>query len=271
MADRDPVLVVEDLCVDVESQQGKLRILSDVSLQVDANQTLGLVGESGSGKSMTASAIMRLLPAAARMTSGRVRLDGVDLGALSERQMREVRGQGIGMIFQEPMTALDPTFTVGAQVAQTMRVHERVSKKQAWAKAVEMLDRVGIPQAARRAHDHPHHFSGGMRQRVVIAMALIGEPRLLLADEPTTALDVTIQAQILDLLKELRDERGLAVVFISHDLGVISDICDEVGVMFKGEIVERGNIFEVMRSPQHEYTQQLLESSLEVSGMKKAS
>lgn len=265
----EPILVAENLCVDVAAQHGTVRILDSVSLSVNPYQTLGLVGESGSGKSMTASALMRLLPPAAKLTSGSVKLEGVDLASLSEKQMRAVRGSKIGMIFQEPMTALDPTFSVGAQVAQTVQVHTGVSRKDAWAKAVNMLERVGIPSAARRANDHPHHFSGGQRQRVVIAMALVGESKLLLADEPTTALDVTVQAQILDLLKELRDERGLGMIFISHDLGVISDICDEVGVMYKGEIVERGDIFEVMYAPQHEYTRQLLEAARETSGMKK--
>ncbi|MBB5805635.1 oligopeptide/dipeptide ABC transporter ATP-binding protein [Saccharothrix ecbatanensis] len=252
------VLEVRDLVVEVAAADGPLVVVDGVSLSVDAGETLGLVGESGSGKTLTALAVMRLLGSSARISGGQVLLEGVDLTKLDERRMRGVRGGRIGMVFQEPMTALDPAYTVGEQVAETVRRHLKLSRKDAWARAVALLDRVGIPSAERRARDYPHHFSGGMRQRVVIAMALSCEPVVLLADEPTTALDVTVQEQILTLLAELRDESGLALLFISHDFGVIADICDRVAVMYAGQVVETAPVRELFATPRHPYTDALL-------------
>ncbi|MFC4948937.1 ABC transporter ATP-binding protein [Pseudonocardia sp. GCM10023141] len=252
------VLDVRDLVVEVGTAGGPLVVVDGVSLAVAAGETLGLVGESGSGKTLTALAIMRLLGSTARVASGQVLLEGTDLTTLDAKRMREVRGGRIGMVFQEPMTALDPAYTVGEQVAETVRRHRGVGRKEAWSRAVALLDRVGIPSPERRARDYPHHFSGGMRQRVVIAMALSCDPVMLLADEPTTALDVTVQEQILTLLADLRDESGLALLFISHDLGVIADICDRVAVMYAGQVVETASVYELFAAPRHPYTDALL-------------
>ncbi|WP_066951683.1 ABC transporter ATP-binding protein [Microtetraspora fusca] len=256
------VLEINDLVVEVATAHGPMVVVSNVSLAVGAGETLGLVGESGSGKSLTTLAVLRLLGTSARIASGEILLrgpDGVlDLVTLPERRMRDVRGGRIGMVFQEPMTALDPAYSVGEQVAETVRRHLGLGRTDAWKRAVELLDRVGIPSADRRAHDHPHHFSGGMRQRVVIAMALSCDPVVLLADEPTTALDVTVQEQILTLLGELRDESGLALLFISHDLGVIADISDRVAVMYAGQVVETAPVHELFAAPRHPYTRALL-------------
>ncbi|MCO1658551.1 ABC transporter ATP-binding protein [Pseudonocardia humida] len=254
----EPVLDVRDLVVEVGTAHGPLVVVDGVSLAVAPGETLGLVGESGSGKTLTALAVMRLLGSSARIAGGQVLLEGTDLTTLGVKQMREVRGGRIGMVFQEPMTALDPAYTVGEQVAETVRRHRRVPRKQAWKRAVELLDRVGIPSPERRARDYPHHFSGGMRQRVVIAMALSCDPVVLLADEPTTALDVTVQEQILTLLAGLRDESGLALLFISHDLGVIADICDRVAVMYAGQVVETAPVHDLFAAPRHPYTDALL-------------
>ncbi|MBC3191117.1 ABC transporter ATP-binding protein [Pseudonocardia sp. C8] len=252
------MLEVRDLTVEVATASGPTVVVDRVGLSVAAGETLGLVGESGSGKTLTSLAILRLLGSSARIAGGSVVLDGTELTELDERRMREVRGGRIGMVFQEPMTALDPAYTVGEQVAETVRRHLRLSRREAWRRAVAALDRVGIPSAAQRARDYPHHFSGGMRQRVVIAIALSCDPVLLLADEPTTALDVTVQEQILTLLAGLRDESGLAMVFVSHDLGVIADICDRVAVMYAGQIVETAPVRELFARPRHPYTDALL-------------
>jgi oligopeptide/dipeptide ABC transporter ATP-binding protein len=249
---------VRDLVVEVATAHGPMVVVDRVGLSVAAGETLGLVGESGSGKTLTALAVLRLLGSSARIAGGRVLLEGTDLTTLDDRRMREVRGGRIGMVFQEPMTALDPAYTVGEQVAETVRRHRRVGRAEAWRRAVGLLDRVGIPSAERRARDYPHHFSGGMRQRVVIAIALSCDPVLLLADEPTTALDVTVQEQILTLLAELRDESGLALLFISHDLGVIADISDRVAVMYAGQVVETAPVHELFAAPHHPYTDALL-------------
>lgn len=255
-----PVLEITDLSVEAPTRDGWVTIVNQVDLSVNAGETLGLVGESGSGKSMTSLAIMRLLGQGTRISSGSVKLLGRDLVNLPEKEMREVRGEQIGMIFQEPMTALDPAYSVGDQIAQGIRVHKKVGRKEAFKRAVQLLDRVGIPSPASRANDYPHHFSGGMRQRVVIAIALACSPKLILADEPTTALDVTVQDQILGLLKEIQAEDNLAVVFISHDMGVIADVCDRVNVMYAGQIVESAPVDDLFARPQHPYTEALLAS-----------
>jgi len=229
-----------------------------VSFQVAAGETLGLVGESGSGKSVTAFAILRLLQPPGRITGGKVIFQGRDLLALPEREMREVRGAGISLIFQEPMTALNPVMRVGDQIAEALLVHGRATRAEARARAVELLEAVRIPDAARRVRDYPHQLSGGMRQRVMIAIALACRPPLVIADEPTTALDVTIQAQVLELLRELKARYNLALLLITHDFGVIAEMADRVAVMFKGKIVEQGSVRDILRRPSHEYTRSLL-------------
>jgi oligopeptide/dipeptide ABC transporter ATP-binding protein len=231
-----------------------------VSFAIEAGRVLGLVGESGCGKSMTALSLMRLVPSPGRVAGGRVLLDGRDLLALPEREMREVRGAGLAMIFQEPMTALNPVFTVGSQIAEALRLHRRMSRGEAWERATTLLDEVGIPEPARRAHDYPHQLSGGMRQRVMIAIAISCEPRVLVADEPTTALDVTIQAEILELLRALRERHGMALLLITHDLGVVAEQADEVAIMYAGRIVEQAPVEDLFARPLHPYTQALLRS-----------
>ncbi|MGE0726069.1 MAG: ABC transporter ATP-binding protein [Alphaproteobacteria bacterium] len=232
-----------------------------VGFTVGAGETLGIVGESGSGKSLTALAMLRLVPSPpGRIAAGRVRFDGTDLLTLDEGAMERVRGARIGMIFQEPMSALNPVFTVGEQIAEALRVHERMGRRAAAARAVALLERVGIADAARRARQYPHELSGGMRQRVMIAAALACRPALLIADEPTTALDVTIQAQILALLRELQREMGMAVILITHDLGVVAQMVDRVIVMYGGRIAEEGPAERVFGAPSHPYTRLLLES-----------
>ena len=231
--------------------------VDDVSFQVAAGETLGVVGESGSGKSVTAFSILRLLQPPGRITGGAIRFEGRDLLALSEAEMREVRGARISLIFQEPMTALNPVMRVGDQIAEALTVHGR-SKAEAHARAVELLDAVKIPDPARRARDYPHQLSGGMRQRAMIAIALACHPPLIIADEPTTALDVTIQAQVLDLLRELKARFNLALLLITHDFGVIAEMADRVVVMHRGRLVEEGPVRQILRAPVHAYTQSLL-------------
>ncbi|ALM82784.1 ABC transporter ATP-binding protein [Bordetella sp. N] len=231
----------------------------DVSLNVKRNETLAVVGESGSGKSVTALSILRLLPAAgARHGGGQILLEGRDLAVLPEKQMARLRGDALAMIFQEPMTSLNPTMRVGDQIAEAIRQHRKLSNKEARAEALQALEEVKIPAAATRYDDYPHQFSGGMRQRVMIAMALACKPKVLLADEPTTALDVTIQAQILSLLAELKTVRGMAVVFITHNLGVVAQIADRVAVMYAGEVVETADVDTLFANPTHPYTEALL-------------
>jgi peptide/nickel transport system ATP-binding protein len=231
-----------------------------VSFAIEAGRVLGLVGESGCGKSVMALSLMRLVPSPGRVAGGRVLLDGQDLLALPEREMRDVRGAGLAMIFQEPMTALNPVFTVGSQIAEALRLHRRMSRGEAWDRATALLDEVGIPEPARRAHDYPHQLSGGMRQRVMIAIAISCEPRVLIADEPTTALDVTIQAEILELLRALRERHGMALLLITHDLGVVAEQADEVAIMYAGRIVEQAPVEDLFARPLHPYTQALLRS-----------
>ncbi|MCU1395009.1 MAG: dipeptide transporter ATP-binding protein [Ilumatobacteraceae bacterium] len=253
-----PLLEVDGLSIDVQRSNGPLRLVGDVSFRLDAGRTLGIVGESGSGKSVTAMSLMRLLPNNLSIASGTVRFDGRDLATLSEPQLRKVRGNDIGVVFQDPQNSLNPAFTIGNQMVETLRAHSDLSRGEAKAKAVSLLDRVGIHRAASRINDYPHQMSGGMAQRVMIAMAISLGPKLLIADEPTTALDVTVQAQILALLRSIQDETGMSLLIISHDLSVIAETADQVAVMYGGQIVERGDVVEVLTAPTHPYTEALL-------------
>ncbi len=262
------LLSVDNLGVDFATPQGSVCAVREVSFRIAPREVLGLVGESGSGKSVTSLAILRLLPPQARV-SGSITFEGEDLLALPEAKMRGIRGSGIAMIFQEPMTALNPVMRVGDQVAEAVLAHgrddsaqgtSRVSKQAAWQRAVEALRTVAIPDPERRARDYPHQLSGGQRQRVMIAMAIVNRPRLLIADEPTTALDVTIQAQVLDLLNDLREKFALAMLFVSHDLAVVSQVSHRLAVMYAGTLIETGRAADVFRSPMHPYTRGLLHS-----------
>ena len=253
-----PVLEVSHLTTVIRMREGAIRPVQDVSFSVPAGGAVGIVGESGSGKSLAALSIMRLLPEAATIEAGRILFEGDDLAALSESRLQGLRGRAIGMVFQEPMTALNPLLRVGDQVAESLLLHRICPPHEARARAIEMLTRVGISDPAHRAADYPHQMSGGMRQRVMIAAALACRPRLLIADEPTTALDVTIQAQILDLLRRLRTELGTAIVLITHDLGVVAEFVDSVVVMYAGGVVERADVRALFRSPAHPYTEGLL-------------
>ena len=255
-----PLLAIERLTLDFPRDGQVARALDGVSFTVERGQVMGLVGESGCGKSMTALAVMRLVPAPGRITGGRIVFDGIDLLSLPEHAMRKLRGARIAMIFQEPMTALNPVLTAGFQVAEVLRIHKPISARAAWTRAVELLAEVGIPEPAARANDYPHQLSGGMRQRVMIAMAIACDPDLLIADEPTTALDVTIQAEILDLLRGLRRRRGMGVVLITHDLGVVAEQADRVAIMYAGRIVEEATTAELFAHPLHPYTRALLRS-----------
>ncbi|MCF8781273.1 ABC transporter ATP-binding protein [Rhodococcus ruber] len=263
----EPLLSVDGLGVEFATASGWTPVLQDVSFDVAAGQLVGLVGESGSGKSVTCSSVLRLLPPRqSRTVAGRIRFQGRDLLNMPSRELEAVRGNDIAMIFQEPMTSLNPVFTVGDQIAEVVRRHRRVNRKAATARAVEVLDLVGIPDAARRIRQYPHEFSGGMRQRVMIAMALACEPKLLIADEPTTALDVTIQAQVLDLIREMAGRFGMGVLFVTHDLGVVADLCTEVVVMYAGQVVERARTEPLYATPRHPYTAGLLRSVPDVGG-----
>ena len=251
----EPLLSVRDLRVEFRTEDGVVRAVDGVSFDLERGRTLGLVGESGSGKSVTNLALLRLVPdPPGRIAGGSIRLAGTDLLALTEREMRGVRGKRIAMIFQDPMTSLNPYLRVARQLTEVLELHERCSSSEARRRSIEMLERVGIPEASRRIDDYPHQFSGGMRQRVMIAMALLCKPEVLIADEPTTALDVTIQAQILDLIRDLRDEFGTAVVLITHDLGVVAGLADDVAVMYAGHIVEHAPTKALFAAPQHPYT-----------------
>jgi len=257
----EPLLGVDGLRVEFASAGTWSPAVEDVAFELRPGETLGLVGESGCGKTVTSLAVMGLVSRAnGRVTAGAVRFEGRDLLTLPAEELRRVRGQRIAMVFQEPMTSLNPAFTVGAQIGMAVRAHTASSKGAARARAVEVLDRVGIPDAARRVDDYPHAFSGGMRQRAMIAMALSCGPRLLIADEPTTALDVTVQAQILELLKSLRDETGMAMLFVTHDLGVVADVCDRVAVMYAGQVVEESPVERLFSRPRHPYTEGLMAS-----------
>lgn len=255
------LLSIHDLNVEFYGRGAWTRVVTDASLDLKTGGSLALVGESGSGKTVTSLSILQLLPRGnSRVPGGSITFEGRELLTLPERQMQRVRGGEIGMIFQEPMTSLNPVFTVGDQIAETVRRHRNVSRKDAWARAVEVLDLVGISAAARRARDYPHSFSGGMRQRAMIAMAISCEPKLLIADEPTTALDVTVQAGILKLLRQLQNDLGMAVLLVTHDLGVVADFCDDVTVMYAGEPVELSDVDRLFHHPVHPYTSALLRS-----------
>ncbi len=257
----DPLLSVEGLETSFFSARGTARAVDGVSLDVGRGETLAVVGESGCGKTMLALSILRLVPdPPGRITGGRVVFDGQDLLALPESAMRRIRGNRISMIFQEPMTSLNPVFRVGEQIAEAVRLHQGADQRQAREAAVEMLRLVGIPTPERRVDAYPHEMSGGMRQRVVIAMALACNPELILADEPTTALDVTIQAQILQLMLDLKERNGASVVLITHDLGIVAQTCSRVAVMYAGKIVERAAVADLFREPLHPYTQGLMRS-----------
>ncbi len=254
-------LEVQQLITSFETEQGLLRAVDHVSFKVPTGKTVGIVGESGCGKSVTAMSIVRLLPQpAGKILGGHVWFKGRDLVHASDREMQQVRGGEIGVIFQEPMAALNPLHRIGRQVSEVFRIHQKLSKKDAWAAATEMLELVRIPAPDKRMMDYPHHLSGGMRQRVGIAIALACRPSLLIADEPTTALDVTVQAQILDLMARLQAEMGMSTILITHDLGVIAETCDEVVVMYAGRVVEQASAEELFANPRHAYTRGLLRS-----------
>ena len=264
------LLRVEGLKTHFHTQNGVMRAVDGVDLSLPSGKTLGVVGESGCGKSVTALSIMRLIDKPGRIEPGsRIVFEGRDLVQMDEADLQKVRGNEISMIFQEPMTSLNPVYTVGDQIAEAVQLHQSASRKGAMERAVEMLGLVGIPSPQRRVSDYPHQMSGGMRQRVMIAMALSCNPKLLIADEPTTALDVTIQAQILELMKELRDRLGMSILLITHDLGVVAEMADEVAVMYAGRVVERGPVEAIFNSPQHPYTEALLHS-IPILGMTQA-
>ena len=255
-----PLLDVENLEVRFWTRRGTVHAVNDISFSLSPGETLGIVGESGCGKSVTALALMGILPRAGRVTAGTVRYDGRDLYTQSDSEWQRFRGKEIAMIFQDPMTSLNPVLTVGSQLREAIDAHLDLSKGESSDRVVELLDRVGIPHAKARAKDYPHQFSGGMRQRVMIAIALACEPKVLIADEPTTALDVTIQAQILDLLRDLVTERDTALILITHDLGVVAGMCERIQVMYAGTVVETGSARPIFASPRHPYTLGLLQS-----------
>lgn len=255
------LLEVKDLAISFKTHGGEVQAIRGVSFHVDKGETLAIVGESGSGKSVTSQAVMKLVPTPpGEYKSGKILFDGQDLISKSEKQMQKIRGKEIGMIFQDPMTSLNPMMKVGKQITEVLHKHENISKADAVKRGIELLSLVGIPSPERRFNQYPHEFSGGMRQRVVIAMALAANPKLLIADEPTTALDVTIQAQILDLMKDLQKKIGTAIIFITHDLGVVARMADRVAVMYAGQIVEMGTAEEIFYDPRHPYTWGLLAS-----------
>lgn len=256
-----PLLEVKGLVTGFWSDKGLLVAVDDISFSINEAETVCIVGESGSGKSVTSLSLMRLVDFDnGGILSGQVLLNGDDLATKNQDEMRKIRGSQVAMIFQEPMTALNPVFTVGAQIAESVMLHEGATKEEAWKRAVEMLTLVGIPEPATRANQYPHEFSGGMRQRAMIAVALACNPRLLIADEPTTALDVTIQAQILDLLRHLKNQFNMSIVLITHDMGVAAEMADRIIVMYAGKIVEEGTVAQLFDSPKHPYTKGLLAS-----------
>ena len=259
-ASRTALLTVEDLRVQFWTSRGTIYAVNGISFDIAPGETLGIVGESGCGKSVTALALLGILPRAGRAVGGRASFEGRDLLAMSDAQLRGIRGKDIAMIFQDPMTSLNPVLTIGRQIREVLETHFGMSRKEADARTAELLDRVGIPSAKLRLKDYPHQFSGGMRQRAMIAMALACEPKLLIADEPTTALDVTIQAQILDLLRELVREQNSALILITHDLGVVAGMCERVNVMYAGTFVETGTADLLFARPRHPYTLGLLQS-----------
>jgi peptide/nickel transport system ATP-binding protein len=253
------VLEIENLCIQYVTDDGTVEAVNGVNICVDKGKTLGLVGETGAGKTTTALSILRLIPhPPGKVVSGSIQLEGLNIMDVSEKEMEKIRGGEVSMIFQDPMTALNPVICVGDQIAEAIRIHQDVSKEQAKGKAKEMLEMVGIPGA--RMEEYPHQFSGGMKQRVIIAIALSCSPKLLIADEPTTALDVTIQAQVLELMKELKEKFQMSMIMITHDLGVVAEVCDEVAIMYAGRIVEQGTLRDVFTNTKHPYTQGLFHS-----------
>jgi peptide/nickel transport system ATP-binding protein len=257
---RAPFLQVTDLHVHFPTDDGLVKAVDGLDFILERGQTIGIVGESGSGKSVTSLAIMGLHRRSKARVSGRIVLEGEDLLTVSDQRIRSLRGNQMTMVFQDPLSALHPYYTIGNQIVEAYRIHHSVSKQVARKRAIEMLERVGIPNPNRRVNQYPHEFSGGMRQRAMIAMALVNDPKLLIADEPTTALDVTVQAQILDLMKDLQKEFGSAIIIITHDLGVVADVADDIIVMYAGKCVEKGSVDEVFYTPQHPYTWGLLAS-----------
>jgi oligopeptide/dipeptide ABC transporter ATP-binding protein len=264
------LLEVKNLQTQFPTRAGLVKAVNDVSFYINEGELVGLVGESGCGKSITALSLMRLIAAPGKIVGGEIKFKGEDLLKASDDRMREIRGDDISMIFQDPMTSLNPVYTVGEQIAEALRLHRNLNKKDAWNAAIEAMKEVSIPDPARRVNDYPHQLSGGMRQRVMIAMALACDPELLIADEPTTALDVTIQAQILELLDELRKTRKLAVLLITHDLGVVAEVADRVCVMYTGRIVEESGVDDLFEKPKHPYTQGLLRSVPKLRGIGEA-
>ena len=261
MAEKERILEVNDLKTYFGTDEGTVKAVDGVTFHIDRGETLAVVGESGSGKSVTSLSIMRLIASPpGRIAGGEMLFEGQDLVTKNESQMRKIRGNDISMIFQEPMTSLNPVYTVGDQIAEAIQLHQHKNRKQAMKLATEMLDLVGIPEPGKRVHNYPHQMSGGMRQRVMIAMALSCGPKLLIADEPTTALDVTIQAQILDLMRQLQREIGMSILFITHDLGVVAEIADRVVVMYAGRAVEEGSVEDIFAKPQMPYTLGLMNS-----------
>ncbi len=261
MSENGRLLEVRDLAVEFKTDEGIVRAVNGIAYELSAGGSLGIVGESGSGKSVSSLALLRLIPRpAGQITGGEVMFDGEDLLQVDADEMREIRGGRISMIFQDPMSSLNPVLTVGRQIDEAQRLHMGVSKQEARARTVELLDRVGIPSPAERADDYPHQLSGGMQQRAMIAMAISCEPQLLIADEPTTALDVTIQAQVIELISNLRSELGMAAILITHDLALVAGFCEEIVVMYGGYIVERAQARDVFYTPKHPYTIGLLES-----------
>lgn len=258
----DQLLLVEDISVEFWRRgAGWTRVVDKVSFEVPRGGRVGIVGESGSGKTMTGLSLLGLIPSpAGRLAEGSIRLEGRELAGLADRELRDVRGEDIAMVFQEPMRSLNPVITIGDQIAESIRRHWGWSRKRSRERAIELLDRVEIPAAAQRSREYPHHLSGGMRQRAMIALALACDPKLLIADEPTTALDVTVQAQIIELFRELSDERGMALLFITHDLGVVAELCQDLVVMYAGQVVERGEVRATFERPTHPYTEGLLRS-----------
>lgn len=256
----DAVLEIKGLKTSFFTDDGEVPAVNDVSFFIRRGEILGVVGESGCGKSVTSLSVMGLVPRPGKVTGGSIRFKNEELTIAAESRMRQVRGNEIAMIFQEPMTSLNPVFTIGHQLIEGIRLHNKISKKEAAGRAVDMLQKVGMPRAKQLLKEYPHQLSGGMRQRVMIAMAMACEPELLIADEPTTALDVTIQAQILDLMKQLNKEFHTSILMITHDLGVVADICDRIVVMYAGKVVEEGSVREIFKNPQHPYTEGLIQS-----------
>ncbi|MBD8005968.1 ABC transporter ATP-binding protein [Bacillus norwichensis] len=261
-----PLLEVKDLKTTFSTETGSVTAVDGVSFSIDKGETIGVVGESGCGKSVTAESIMRLLNESSTKYGGKVLLEGENLLKLSKEKMRDIRGNQISMIFQDPMTSLNPLQTIGSQIAEAIIVHQKVKKAAAYQKAVEMLRLTGIPAPEKRVNEYPHEISGGMRQRVVIAMALACQPKVIIADEPTTALDVTIQAQILDLMNDLKKELDMGIMMITHDLGVVAEVCQRVVVMYLGQVIEEGGVGELFERPLHPYTKGLLQSIPQLDG-----